>query len=114
MFRSLLILLGEIPLSGQLIISALTLAVNMSFLLLLKLNQQQAKFQPIKSPTIMGWAYMANTRLCYLNLKSPLCCEQLIHTKDNQSSKTRRIMYALWTMTIYIISLKGKDWYTID
>ena len=114
MIRSLLILLGEICSPGQLKISTLTLAINMSFLILLRLNQQRAKFQPMKPPTIMACIYVANTRLCNLSLKSPVCCEQLIHTKDNQSSKARKIMCALWTMPIYIISLKGKDWYRID
>ena len=77
------------------------ICVNMSFPILLKLNQQQAKFQPMKPPTIMGCIYVANTRLWNLSLKSPVCCEQLIHTKDNQSSKARKIMCALWTMPIY-------------
>ena len=34
-----MILLDEIPSSGQLIMPSLTLAINLSFLLLLKLNQ---------------------------------------------------------------------------
>ena len=55
----------------------------------------------MKPPTIMGWIYVANTRLCNLSLKSPVCCEQLIHTKDNHPSKARKIMCALWTMPIY-------------
>ena len=38
-FRSLLILLDGIPSPGQLIMPPLTLAINVSFLLLLKLNQ---------------------------------------------------------------------------
>ena len=38
-FRSLLILLDEIPSPGQLIMPALTLAINLSFLALLRFNQ---------------------------------------------------------------------------
>ena len=42
-FRSLLILLDGIPSPGQLIMPALTLAINLSFFLLLKLNQSNKK-----------------------------------------------------------------------
>ena len=75
MFRSRLLLLGGIPTSGQLIMPALTLAINTSFLLLLnsnrvteaqnKLNQRnkQSFSQGIISPTIMGWIYVDTTRL---------------------------------------------------
>ena len=58
------ILLDEIPSPGQLIMPALTLAINLSFFLLPKLNQNK-KFRQRreKSPTIMGWIYIDNTRL---------------------------------------------------
>ena len=52
-----LILLGGIPSPGQLIMPALTLAINLSFLLLLKLsqsNKQSFSKGGEKSPTIMG------------------------------------------------------------
>ena len=42
-FRSLLMLLDEIPSPGQLIMPALTLAINLSFLALLRLNQATSK-----------------------------------------------------------------------
>ena len=60
-----LILLDGIPSLGQLIMPALNLAINLSFFLLLKLSQQQEKFQQRrkKSPTIMGWIYIDDTRL---------------------------------------------------
>ena len=60
-----MILLDEIPSPGQLIMPALTLAINLSFLLLLKLNQsnKQSFSKGKKSPTIMGWIYIDNTRL---------------------------------------------------
>ena len=50
---------------GQLLMPALILAITMSFLLLVKLNQsnKQSFSQGIKSPTIMGWIYEDNTRL---------------------------------------------------
>ena len=49
--------------------------------------EQQAKFQQRrkKSPTIMGWIYIDNTRLCNLGLKSPLCWKQLDHTKGRHT-----------------------------
>ena len=43
MFRSLLILLDEIPSPGQLIMPALTLAINLSFLALLRFDQSNSK-----------------------------------------------------------------------
>ena len=65
-FMSLLILLNGIPLPDQLIMPPLTLAINLNFLLLLKLNQSNKKIvskERKKSPTIMGWIYIDNTRL---------------------------------------------------
>ena len=49
------ILLDGISSPGQLIMPALTLAINLSFYLLLKLNENTTKFQQKKkkSPTIM-------------------------------------------------------------
>ena len=60
------ILLDGIPSLGQLIMPALTLAINLSCFLLLKLNQSNKKSFSKggkKSPTIMGWIYIDNTRL---------------------------------------------------
>ena len=56
---------GWDSLIGQLILPALILAKNLSFLLLLKLNQsnKQSFSEGKKSPTIMGWIYIDNTRL---------------------------------------------------
>ena len=56
---------------GLLIMPALTLAINLSFLLLLKLNQSNMQFQQRikKSPTIMGWIYIDNTRLWQFRFK---------------------------------------------
>ena len=50
-------------------------------------SEQQEKFQQRrkKSPTIMGWIYRDNTRLCNLGLKSPLCWKQLDHTKGRHT-----------------------------
>ena len=42
-FRSLLILLDEIPSPGQLIMPALTLAITLSFLALLRFDQSNSK-----------------------------------------------------------------------
>mgnify|MGYP003312500146 CR=1 FL=1 len=61
-----MVLLDRIPSPGQLIMPALTLTINLSFLLLLKLNQsnkQSFSKGGKKSPTIMGWIYIDNTRL---------------------------------------------------
>ena len=68
-----MILLDEILSSGQLIIPALILAIGLCFLLgSFKLNQsnelslnQKTNLSSIKrkTPTIMGWIYVANTRL---------------------------------------------------
>ena len=57
----------------------------------------------------MGWIYIDNTRLGNLGLKSPLCWKQLNHTKDNQSSSTRKLVYVPYRWCQYIISLKDKD-----
>ena len=60
------ILLDGIPTLGQLIMPALTLAINLSFFSITQAqSEQQEKFQQRrkKSPTIMGWIYIANTRL---------------------------------------------------
>jgi len=58
-------LLDGIPSPDQLIMAALTLAINLSFFLLLKLNQNNKKVsaKEEKSPIIMGWIYIDNTRL---------------------------------------------------
>ena len=48
-----------------------------------------------------------------LGLKSPLCWKQLNHTKDNQSSNTRKLGYVLYRQCQYIISLEDKDSYRI-
>ena len=61
-----LILLDGIPSLGQLIMPALTLAINLSFFSITQAqSEQQEKFQQRrkKSPTIMGWIYIDNTRL---------------------------------------------------
>ena len=65
MFRLLLILLEGIPSLDQLIMPALTLAIDINFPLLLKFNQsnKQNFSQGIKPSTIMGWIYVVNTRL---------------------------------------------------
>ena len=70
-FRSLLILLDGIPSLGQLIMPPLTLAINLSFPLLLKLNQsnKQISAKEEKSPIIMGWIYIDNTRLWQFRFK---------------------------------------------
>ena len=60
------ILLDGIPSLGQLIMPALTLAINLSFFSITQAqSEQQEKFQQRKkkSPIIMGWIYIYNTRL---------------------------------------------------
>ena len=57
----------------------------------------------------MGWIYIDNTSYGNLGLKSPLCWKQLNHTKDNQSSNTRKLGYVPYRRCQYIISLEDKD-----
>ena len=88
---------------------ALTLAINLCFLLSLKLNQnnKQSFKKGEKSFTII---FIQET-LGYgnLGLKSPLCWKQLNHTKVNQSSNTRKLAYVPYRQCQYIISLEDKD-----
>ena len=86
---------------------ALTLAINLSFLLLLNLNQsnKQSLSQEIKSLTIMGWIYVDNTRLWILKFK---VSSMLVtnHTKDNQSNNTRKLSCLPYGQCQYVISLE--------
>ena len=54
------ILLDRIPSPGQLIMPALTLAINLSFFSITQAQSEQEKFpqRREKSPTIMGWIYI--------------------------------------------------------
>ena len=61
-----MILLDGIPSPGQLIMPALTLAIKLIlFSITQAQSEQQEKFQQKrkKSPTIMRWIYIDNTRL---------------------------------------------------
>ena len=60
-----MVLLDRIPSPGQLIMPALTLAINLSFFSTTQAQSKQEKFpqKRKKSPTIMGWIYIDNTRL---------------------------------------------------
>ena len=112
-FRSLLILLDGIPSPGQLLMPVLALVVNLSFLLVLKLNQSNKQsFSKGKNlPQLWdGFIYTPG----YGNLKSPLCWKQLNHTKDNQSNNTRKLGYVPYRQCQYVISLEDKDLYRID
>ena len=104
-FRSLLIILDGIPSPGQLIMPALTLAINLSFLLLFKFNQsnKQSFSKGINLPPLWDGFIYDN-----LGLKSPLCWKQLNHTKDNQSSNTRKLGYVPYRQCQYIIPWKIK------
>ena len=104
-FRSLLILLDGIPSPGQLIMPALTLAINFSFLLQLSFNQsnKQSFSKGINLPPLWDGFIYDN-----LGLKSPLCWKQLNHTKDNQSSNTRKLGYVPYRQCQYIIPWKIK------
>ena len=101
-----MILLDGIPSLGQLIMSALTLAINLSFFLLLKLNQSNNKsFNKGGKNLPQLWDGFGN-----LGLKSPLCWKQLNHAKDNQSSNTRKLSYVPYRWWCqYIIFLEDKD-----
>ena len=108
-----MILLDEIPSPGQLIMPALTLAINLSFFLLLKLNQSNRKsFSKERKNLPQLWDGFIYITPGYgnLGLKSPLCWKQLNHTKDNQSSNTRKlgyVPYRRWCQCI--ISPEDKD-----
>ena len=106
-----MILLDGITSPGQLIMPALTLAISLCFLLLLKLNQKnkQSFSKGINLPPLWDGFIYDN-----LGLKSPLCWKQLNHTKDNQSSNTRKPGYVPYRQCQYIISLKDKDLYRVD
>ena len=82
------ILLDGIPSLGQLIMPALTLAINLSFFLLLKLNQSNKKsFSKGGKNLPQLWGGFIQITLGYgnLGLKSPLCWKQLDHTKGRQT-----------------------------
>ena len=61
-----------------------------------------------KPPTIMGWSKWLISGY-YLSEKIPLWWKQLNHTKDNQSSNTRKLGYVPYRQCQYIISLEDKD-----
>lgn len=91
---------------------ALTLAINLSFFLLLKLNQSNKKsFSKGGKNLPQLWDGFIQITPGYgnLGLKSPLCWKQLNHTKDNQSSNTRKLGYVPYRQCQYIISLEDKD-----
>ena len=90
---------------------ALTLAINLSFLLLLKLNQsnKQSFNKGEKNlPQLRDGFIQVTPGYGNLGLKSPLCWKQLNHTKDNQSSSTRKLGYVPYRQCQYIISLEDK------
>ena len=107
------VLLGGIPSPGQLIMPALTLAMNLSFSLLLKLNQSNEKSfgkGGKNLPQLWGKFIWIIPGYGNWGLKSPLCCKQLNHTKNNQSSNIRKLSYVPYRWWCqYIISLKDKD-----
>ena len=107
-----MILLGGIPSPGQLIMLALTLAINLSFFLLLKLNQSNKKSVSKGGknlPQLWDGFIWITPGYSNLGLKSPLCWKQFNHTKDNQSSNTRKLGYVPYRWCQYIISLEDKD-----
>ena len=107
-----MILLHGIPSPGQLIMPALTLAINLSFLLLLKLNQSNRQsFSKGGQNLPQFWDVFIYITPGYgnLGLKSPLCWKQLNCTEDNQSGNTRKLGYVPYRQCQYIISLEDKD-----
>ena len=91
---------------------ALTLAINLNFSLLLKLKQSNKKsFSKGGKNLPQLWDGFIKIIPGYgnLGLKSPLCWKQLNHTKDNQSSNTRKRGYVPYRLCQYIISLEDKD-----
>ena len=94
---------------------ALTLAINLSFLALLRLNQATSKVSAKEKNLPQLWDGFIQITPGYGNLgsKSPLCWK-LNHTKDNQSSNTRKLGYVPYRQCQYIISLEDKDSYRVD
>ena len=91
---------------------ALTLAINLSFFLLLKLNQSNKRsFGKGGKNLPQLWDGFIQITPGYgnLGLKSPLCWKQLNHTKNNQSSNIRKLGYVPYRWCQYIISLEDKD-----
>ena len=97
-----MILLYGILSPGQLIIPALTLAIDLSFLLgSLKLQLEwQAKSQSkivtsclLKGKLAQLWdgSIWLTPGYSHLSLKVPLCWEQLNHTKDDQTSNIKKL-----------------------
>ena len=80
---------------GQLIMPALTLAINLHFLLLFKFNQSNKQsFSKGKNlPQLWDGFILITPGHGNLGLKSPVCWKQLNHTKDNQSSNTKKLGY---------------------
>ena len=79
-------------------------------------SEQQTKFQQRKKNFPQLWDGFIQITPGYgnLGLKSPLCQKQLNHTKDNQSSNTRKLGYVPYRQCQYIISLEDKDLYRVD
>ena len=80
-----MILLDGIPSPGQLIMPALTLAINLSFFLLPKLNQNKKSFHKGEENLPQLWDGFMKVTPGYgnLSLKSPICWEQLNRTKES-------------------------------
>ena len=108
-----MVLLDRIPSPGHLIMPALTLAINLSFFLLPKLNQNKKSFRKGGESLPQLWDGFIQITSDYSNLglKSPLCWgkKKLNHTKDNQSSNTRKLGYVPYRWCQYIVSLEDKD-----
>ena len=87
---------------------ALTLAVNLSFFLLPK-NKKSFHKEEKTLPQLWDGFIQITPGYSNLGLKSPLCWKQLNHTKDNQSSNTRKLGSVPYRWYQYIISLEDKD-----
>ena len=97
---------------------ALNLTINIKSPLSLEFSwsNKQNFNQGIKPPTIMGriyihiYIYIHQAMVIYI-LKPPLYWEQLNHTKDNQSSNTRKQAGCLMDNANIYSFLRNKDWY---
>ena len=92
---------------------ALTLAINLSFFYYLSSMRATRKVSAKEEknlPELWDGFIQITPGYGTLGLKSLLCWKQLNHTKDNQSSNTRKlgyVPYRRWCQ--YIISLEDKD-----